>query len=241
MERWKSFCGLVISLSQTLQKSRQREVRWWIFQTSSNLALLTGSEICLENPGERRTPGGCGVWQFQQMSYMRAVRGECGCVPKCSWSEGSSSHEDHICTALWGRGLRGMHLTTSHLGNLMTPSHLSLSVMQSFLLPFLHYHLIPSLGRNLQLFTWYRSIRKGINTFWWDLGSGNSQVNSRSISSLRVSIWKPFDAGTAQAISRQELLESFFIQVTEAFPRNGRTWVIFLLFFGSYREAWLAV
>lgn len=102
------------------------------------------------------------------------------------------------------------------------------------------YHLIPSLGLILQLFTQYMTIRKGINTFWWDLGTGNSHVNIRSISSLYVSICKPFDASTAQAISQQELLESLFIQVTEAFPRNRRTWVIFLLFFGSYREAWLA-
>lgn len=141
MERWKSLCRLVISLSQTLQKSRQMEVRRWMIQTSSNLALLTGSEICLENPGESKNPGGCGVWQFQQTSYMRAIRGEHGCegraIPKCSWSKGSRGPEDHICTVLWGEGLWGMHLVSSHLWHLMTPSHLSLSVMQSFPLPLL--------------------------------------------------------------------------------------------------------
>lgn len=146
MERWKSLCRHVISLSQTLQKSRQMEVRQWIIQTSSNLALLTGSEICLENPGERKNPSGCGAWQFQQMSYMRSIRGQHGhegrAIPRCPWSKGSMGPEDHICTALGGTGLWGMHLMTSHLGHLIAPSHLSLSLMQSFplpLLPFLEF------------------------------------------------------------------------------------------------------
>lgn len=45
-----------------------------MIQTSSNLALLTGSEICLENPRERKNPGGYGVLQIRQMSHMRSVK-----------------------------------------------------------------------------------------------------------------------------------------------------------------------
>lgn len=137
MERWNSLCGLVISLSQTLQKSRQMEVRWWIIQTSSNSALLTGSEICSENPGERKNSGGCGVWQFQQMSYTRAVKAWGQSHPKVfvewrQWGPWGS----HLHCSLGQRAL-GNAPHDSHLGHLMTPSHLSLCVMQSFLLPLL--------------------------------------------------------------------------------------------------------
>lgn len=47
MVRWKS-------LSQTLQKMRTMMARGWMIQTASNSALLIGSEICLENPREKK-------------------------------------------------------------------------------------------------------------------------------------------------------------------------------------------
>lgn len=49
-----------------------------MIQTSSNSALLAGSEICLENPGEKKNLGRYGALQFQQMRYMRCVRTEHG-------------------------------------------------------------------------------------------------------------------------------------------------------------------